>query len=442
MSSILRTTLPVRRPTSTRLSYRGFMVAMAMTACVVFTPLRATGEIPDVIEIDPLPGVNYGFGYDTQRRQSFGRGGGCIEYNPSRKFSMGTPTSESGIDHVTSTSEIAEQMDLSVGVSIKASFGAFSGSASSKTKVSSGTNTNQYNLSILAYSYARDVPSFIDPSAIRLKQRYIDMLNDPTRRGQFRAECGDSFVYGVQEGREFYGTATVEKQTIKSWSKFQQDTSADGKYGGVSVDIDTKYAKAMSSAFGLNNIKLRMASSDPGGANPTSVEALINRYKTFNVGSGPRRPIKMFLAPYSYAEGFPIDDPLAPITNDEKLGYMANALWDLKAIIQDAGFIITSPRMFAMGTTSRKRNARLAAVRRAKAEWQREFDSLRNQASACVDNFTDTCDQLAMRYRDKDMLAERAILPVRYNSEGEGSGPRHEEATRYRIPIARNRCSV
>ena len=376
-------------------------------------------EIPDFKEVDPIAHTTYGHGYDTTRRVAFSKGGGCVTVDRSKTYSQGQTSSKSGFERVTSTSEIAEEMGLSVSASISAVSPSGKFSASDKADVASGTNSSQFNETILAYSFTRLKPTYLDPTYIRLKQKYIDMLKDPKQGiGAFKAECGDTFIYGIQEGREFYGTAYITKQTLEQWTKFSVEGTASYEGATVEADAAADYAKAMNQSFGSNSIKINVSRSETGLSNPSSVEQMVSQFQGYNVGSsGGTNAVKYILSSYANADGYPIEDPLSPPSNDEKLGYMVSALWDLKALQQDASFVEGSPEMFAMGTTPKKRKARKAAITKARKAWRSEFDSLRAQAIKCVDDFTDACETLARKYRDRDPLTERSIMPTRYTSD-------------------------
>jgi len=96
---------------------------------------------------------------------------------------------------------------------------------------------------------------------------------------------------------------------------------------------------------------------------------------------------------------------------------MVSALWDLKALQQDASFVESNPEMFALGTKSKKRKARAKAIKKEKSSWKSEFDSLRTQAIKCVDDFGSSCEKLAKKYESREPLTERAKLPIRYSSD-------------------------
>ncbi len=391
---------------------------LAISAGAFLHTAQVNAEVPDFIEVDPVAHTTYGHGFDTTRRIAFARGGGCVEIDRSKTYSQGKTSSKSGFEKVTSTSEVSEEMNLSVSASLSALVGTGKISASAKTDVASKTEASQFNETILAFSYTRLKPVYLDPTYIRLKQKYVDMLKDPKKgAGAFKAECGDTFVYGIQEGREYYATTYISKQTLKQWTKFS--VAASASYDGATVTAKgaADYAKAMSNNFGGGSIKIHVNGSDTGLNSPTTVEQMVQQFESYNAKSTDTNAVKFILSSYANADGFPIADPLSPPSNDEKLGYMVSALWDLKALQQDAGFIAGNPDMFALGTTKEKRQARQAAVRTAKAEWSSEFDTLRAKAGECLKSFKGFCDALAQKYKKRDPLAERAKLPIRYSSD-------------------------
>ncbi len=396
---------------------RGVAFALAAgCAGVLSYAQEARAEVPSVMEIEPIDAATYGFGYDTTSRQLFASAGGCVTVNPGQTFASGQPESGSDFEQVTTSSTIAEELGLSVSASISASFGGFGGSAKTAVGVTSGTTSSQFSESIFAYSYNKDIPVFVNPAFVSLKPQYRAMLQDPAKIPMFRAACGDAFIYGIQDGREFYGTASVVEQSMSSFAKFSEKVEASGSGWGVSADTAVSFANALNQSFGSQNIVLKTVRSD-ASPNPATVVELVNQFRAFGGQTGGKHHVRMYVAPYSYADGYPLNDPLTPPRDDEKLIYLADALWDLKALQEDSAFILEHPEMFAMGTTPEKRNARLLAVRNAQERWKGEFDGLRAKAVPCVANFSPACATLASQYQQRDPLLERAILPIRYSSD-------------------------
>jgi len=88
----------------------------------------------------------------------------------------------------------------------------------------------------------------------------------------------------------------------------------------VSADAAADYAKSMQQSFGNDSIKINVNRSDTGLSNPTSIEQMVSQFQSYNKSSSGSSAVKFILSSYANAEGYPIEDPLSPPSNDEKLG--------------------------------------------------------------------------------------------------------------------------
>ncbi len=380
---------------------------------------NAFGNMVDFPSVEPSGSTpaTYGWAYDTHRHQFMGS---CVTYNPNSLYKSGSPKQNSIFKFVQSTSEMAKDSNLSISASLKI-LGATTYQASDKLSMISGTKTSTFNQSLYSTVYYYDAPSFVDVNNVSIKNNLLQILNKPGGLGEFKQRCGDSFVIGVQEGREFLGIATVKKQTLKSWTKFanESDASAKGAWGNAKAGV--KLAKNMEQAFGLSQIEVSTYSTGSSMLNPTNIEELTNYYQKFLQTNGEKKTIKYILAPYSILSSYPSQNPLESDTKDAYMGTLIVSLWDIKAGIEDAQYVLgrKTQELFALGTNSYAKRKHINMIKKYKENWQKEFDQLLKATKMCNENFTKKCKTLAQYYeRYRNYIDEwDAVMPEKYLSD-------------------------
>jgi ribosomal 50S subunit-recycling heat shock protein len=371
----------------------------------------------DHLNVDPSGGAYYGWGYNLTTKQFTGI---CVNFNPSAKYAVGDPGTGEFYNFVEDTSTIASQSNLSVSASLKVLIGG-SYQLDNKTSVTAGTESSSYSLSLLANYFQYDVPQWIDLNFITFKPPVLQLLNTPGGKGQFKQQCGDGFVIGVQEGREFSGTATVTKQNLKSWIDFANETGISVNAGSVEASAKVNVGEKLEQSFGSNNILVKVYSTGSNIASPTSASALKTYYENFKNSQGPKKTIKLTVVPYQLVADYPWENPLQGTSKEDYIGMMVVGLWELKAALRDANFILdpTTVNMFALGSIPQIKQNRVSYIRQLRDMWQREYDMLLRAAQSCNDNFTPQCRQLAEFYdRHRDLKAQwLAAMPERYLSD-------------------------
>jgi hypothetical protein len=157
--------------------------------------------------------------------------------------------------------------------------------------------------------YRYNIPDFLDIGQVSFVPTTHNLLTTPGGKGQFKQQCGDAFVIGIQTGREFIGTATVTKQTLKSWINFANSTgaSASGMWGSASANVNI--GQSMEQAFGSNNIVVKTYSTGSNQLNPTKTSELQKYYQSFLNSSGPEKTVHLIVAPYNIVHDYPWETP-------------------------------------------------------------------------------------------------------------------------------------
>lgn len=398
-----------------------FPIAMAvmLAMMVAFSPWPAIADMPvTFLDVEPVAGASYGWGFNLTTKQFTAP---CLNYNTNATYTSGDPNQGTVFEFVENTSEIASQSNLTVSASLKVLAMGGTYKLDNKTEVAGGTESSTYSQSLFANAYRYNIPKFLEIGQVSFRPQILQVLTTPGGKGQFKQQCGDAFVIGIQTGREFIGTATVMKQTLKNWTKFANETgaSASGPWGSASASVNI--GQTMQQAFGSNNIIVRTYSTGSNTPSPTLASELTNYYKTFLNSSGPEKTVKIIVAPYQLVPNYPWENPLEGNTKDDYIGMMVVGLWELKAAIRDANFIIdpTTVNMFALGSNANIKNQRITYIRQLRGLWQREYDLLLKAAQKCDQNFTSQCKSLAEFYeRNRNLNAQwLAVLPERYLSD-------------------------
>lgn len=128
---------------------------------------------------------------------------------------------------------------------------------------------------------------------------------------------------------------------------------------------------------------------------------------------------------------FPIRDPLAPRTNEDKLGNMKDALWDLQSMIKEVELYLDPKNLgsngghavFAYGNDGYLKNGTTKAatqnnLHNTKAHWQKEFDALREMMLLCIENFDSECDAASELYKRTETRKGPRIREIRSELQG------------------------
>lgn len=400
---------------------RYLTTALAGLASALFLlgPQAAGADMPvTFLEVEAVPGAFYGWGYNLTTQQFTSP---CLNVNSSATYVSGQPDQNSAFEFTENTATIAAKSNLTVNAALKVLGGGTTYAAGNKTSVAGGSESSTYSQTLFASAYRYNAPQFLDLGQVAFKAGMAELIAAPGGMGQFKQQCGDAFVIGVQKGREFVGTASIVKQDLKSWTKFANDTnaSAKGAWGEVSAEVNV--AREMEQAFGSQNIKVQTYSTGSSQNNPTRVTELENYFKSFLNSAGQESMVRLVVAPYNLVEGYPWENPLKGNSKEDYIGMMVVALWELRAAIRDANFVLSpeTANMFALGKSGQTRANRTTYIRQQRDSWQQEYDLLLSAAQQCDQDFSDRCKALAEYYdRHRNLTAQRhAVLPERYLSD-------------------------
>ncbi len=397
---------------------RSYKKVLLSLACIPFVSSIGYADMPvDFLTVDKTGGaVQYGTGYKIKTEQFLGQ---CVTFTSNDTYDGGSSQQESTFELAESTSDIVKKSNLSASASLKAVAGAATISANNKTDVVASSEASVYNLTLFASAYQYDQPKFRFFENANLSDMALGLLADPLKQGEFKERCGDGFVIAIQEGRDFLGTATVKKQSLKQSAEFTSKTGLGVKSVGYEANANLDIAKTLTSTFGSNNFKIYTYNTGSDDVNPSSVDELKTYFKNFFKNSKDyKRRVNFIVVPYTVLNNYPYNDILQGDTKADYIGYMADALWDLKAAMKDADFILDNEmqQFFALGTTAQDKTTRIQAIKKYQQVWRQEFTDLLKAANQCNENFTSECETLASYYRDDRKLSNLTsmIMPERY----------------------------
>jgi hypothetical protein len=361
----------------------------------------------------PQTQSGYGYGYNSIAKQFILRQ--CVS------FGKGVTDDGSGgggedmhFSRVTSNSQLADSMGLSVGVKFSASMGFASASASDKVGFFQSTKSNMLNETILA-SFSKVDPMAYIAGDISVKPEYVKLIGTPA----FREQCGDYLVIGEQSGRWFYGTVSLVITDTSTESKLAQAGDAEASYATASLSVNESTVNTMKSASGSKDLEIQVTSSGTKTAS-LNINQFLNQVHNFPRENGAKELFKLKAVPYEdIVVNWPPQNPLAPLTDADKLDAIASAAFGFESLIEDSDFVLQNAKLFALGIT--KREARLQYIRARHAFYQQSLATIRKEAKGCDVDWkgTPACEQLYVKYRNFDdwMAHEYDQFPIRYTSD-------------------------
>lgn len=388
----------------------------AVCGLLTLTTSQAAFALDKYLDLDPPQTKSgLGYGYNSISREFVLRQ--CVQFDPAvTDGGSGASGDDFKFSSIVSNSQLADEMDLSAATKFSASMGVASVSASAKVDFFKSTKTNLMTHTILA-SYNNVEPMKYVAGDLNLKPEYLAMVGTP----QFRQMCGDYVIIGEQKGRWFFGTVQLAVKDTNTESKLAAGGAVDAEYGTFAASVSVNTVNKMKEASATQDLQIRVTSSGMNTASLT-IDEFLAQVKAFPGANGPKQTYKLKAVPFeSIIANWPAVDPLAPLTSEQKLTKLAEAAWGLTALIDDADFVAHNAKLFALGTTPAKRDARIAHIKARRAFYQAKLDDMRNRAKDCdVDwNGAPACEALYNQWKSFEdfAIAEYEQFPARYVSD-------------------------
>ncbi|WP_096329297.1 hypothetical protein [Nannocystis exedens] len=382
-----------------------------MTLSVAQTALAAD----QYLELEPPKTLTgRGYGYNSISREFVLRQ--CVQFGNALLDGSGASGDEFKFSSIVSNSQLADEMNLAVNTKFSASMGLVSANASSKVDFFQTTKTNFNTHTILAKYHNVEPMKFV-AGDINLKPEYLAMVGTPA----FRQQCGDYLVIGEQKGRWFFGTVQLSVRDTLTESKLAASGVIGVDYATMNAEVGVSTINKLKQASNTQDLEIHVTSSGTNSAS-LSVEQFLQQVQAFPGQNGAKQTFKLMAVPYEdIVANWPVNNPLAPLTSEQKLTKLAEAAWGLTALIDDSDFMIQNAKLFALGTTPAKRDARIAYIKTRRAFYQAQLADMRNRARDCDVDWTGqpACESLYDRWKDFEdfVVAEYDQFPTRYVSE-------------------------
>lgn len=411
--------------------------------------LLTLGHLPTASALDkyldlepPQTKSGLGYGYNSINREFVLRQ--CVQFAPGvLEGGNGASGDDFKFSSIISNSQLADEMDLSVATKFSASMGVASVSSSAKVDFFQSTKANYLTHTILA-SYNKVDPMKYVAGDLTLKPEYLALVGTPA----FRQQCGDYVIIGEQQGRWFFGTVQLVVKDTVTESKLASSGGVDATYATLAAEVNLSTINKLKQASSSQDLQIRVTSSGTNSASLT-IDQFLAQVNAFPGANGPKQTYKLKAVPFeSIVANWPQTDPLAPLTSEQKLSKVAEAAWGLTALIADSDFVAQNAKLFALGSTPAKRDARVAHIKARRGWYQAQLDSMRNQAKNCDVDWASTpaCESLYSKWKDFAgfAVAEYEQFPVRYVADcyaTRDAGPSIKAALKNQLMLERGQFS-
>ena len=386
----------------------------------------------DTKDIVARSGYSYGSSYNAENN-NFISAAGCVEYLDSNgkvitdlkkvpTYKSGRGQSEAQIQNDVSSTQITDEMRLTLESKISVVSPNADASVSNKTSFAETVVETSFLSNILAKVVNRNPYELTTIANMRLKQEYRDLLDNPGGMAQFKSRCGDMFLWGIRTGREFYGYGSILSTAKQKTVTTDTDTTVKAARRGtsqLSADVSIGTAEKLDEMFTSGSMRMKVLTDNTSGKNITTFKELIKLYRDFNTSPGNASELEFQMANYNQLPNWPITDVLANASDrDRYLNDMITWLYCLHDLMRDADVVIKNPDYYALGFENATRKKFLANMKRERSSWQRDFDKNLTSIQRCSNDWQKHCVDLRHKlFKDLANLGEQFTeLPKRYGS--------------------------
>jgi hypothetical protein len=224
-----------------------------------------------VREFEQSEGMAYGVGFDSV--SGVVRGDCVVRTEPESPVGVAGQEVVFKLRQITSSSELAKELNISASASLRAAFGK----VSAKATYVSQQNINQFSVYLIA-----DV-SVTNPTR---RMRDIKLTDEAWKllelKGEdlFRDRCGDEFLSGITTGGEYIAILQITTKTEEERENVSVSVRAKGTGGTWSAGADFKFAlESISKEY-----EVEVTSFQQGGDTtdvPDTVDEIIERAVNF-----------------------------------------------------------------------------------------------------------------------------------------------------------------
>ena len=191
-------------------------------------------------QIPYIDGMNLGLGYNSAAQSIHSPALNDVTSTKDVPSAGGQDVSFS-LEMTSNSASLAKQIGLSATASLK--YG-ISGSGSFKASFVNSIKQNSFSVYLVVQVNVINKQTLLDLSKVRLKtEADIKLVNNPAK---FIQQHGDSFIYGLITGGEFYGVLEIESSSAEEHRKTKAELSGKASFGLFSGSASASFEQAMS----------------------------------------------------------------------------------------------------------------------------------------------------------------------------------------------------
>ncbi len=294
------------------------------------------------------------------------------------------------IQLIESSRDLSGKIGISAAAQVRSAAPNTDSPTSRKTKFALGNvfSINRYSVFVMVSARVRNETTFLKNPRVKAEQKAAVEANPATALGQFRSQCGDSYLTGYSTGGEFVALIEIKTDTDETTASIKGKYSQQGNGNGATTTGAMQGNLASLSA----NRDIRIWTFQRGGAGEeevglvTSVDELMNRLKgladSVKQGTNPR-PLTATFADYMTLS---LNLPAEYRTKLDAAKSVMRELADVQAGLLDLqgnlDYILTQPASF-VGVDA----AKLVQMRDMKAEIDRRARRVLDVGKGCATDY-------------------------------------------------------
>lgn len=394
------------------------LTCVLSTVCFAMPSAAQTGD-PGIYRIDADKNTLLDFGHSWKRSALAPAGESCVEIDLSKAKELGDKADETSYTLATTSQEIADQMNLSVDAKFSAVTPAGKAHAHASVDFANSFKTNSSSISLVVKALKTN--GTVRVEGVKLKDKYLKMLEAIDGLKQFESECGDGFVIGKKQGALFVGVANANSKSTESHSKFDMAVGGGLDNPTFGVEANVGFGKAMSKAFGSKNITVNVYgnydfSSGEKASSPEELERIWKQWKPGNNFAD----VSYQIADYKkWVSNWPASQKESPwkTLKEENLDEAVSAAWDLMTLVQEADFTAKNHKLFAIGISKKVRDREIKRVEGLRDAWTTKKHEAATYALALMEGKNATRPGFLKNF---SLESARGDLPVRYVADCSG----------------------
>jgi hypothetical protein len=211
------------------------------------------------------------------------------------------------VELASSTLSLSEQLSISARASLKYGIGA---SGSAKTSFVSSFKQNSFSVYVLVQVSVINEQTLLDLSQAKLSNKASQLfVSNPQ---QFITQYGDSFIYGLITGGEFFAVLEIESSTVSEFREIKASLSGKASFGLFSGSAGAEFEQSLQRITSSYQMKATIFRNGGSGAlGSITPSDLVKQALDFpsEVVDGKAIPYEALVIPYNHIP-HPVASPL------------------------------------------------------------------------------------------------------------------------------------